>query len=223
MKAKEFNNVINLSERRKGDDNEKSGYSYSRENRNQPKVNAEAGNKKLRLIKARNEDKKSIKKKEGKKNGGGMEKAKQGVKDVFNLAKAASDPFILRFMRPGDWPYFLAWVLALIKDLLDFVLLGSLPGIGTALTLCVSVAAYLLSKLVDTERSKAMTKAFSRGIILISGTTAELFFGINFIPWETVAVSIMYLLTLQERKNEKKEKKKNPEKEEQQEEYSEAA
>lgn len=135
-------------------------------------------------------------------------KAVQVAKDAVGIAKAVSDPFVLRFVRIGDWPYFVAWLLALFKDLLDLVGVGSLPAVGTAITICVSIAVYFLSLLVDTGRSKMVTKTFTRVIILLSGTTVELFFGLNFIPWETVAVSMMYLLILQERKTEKKNKKK---------------
>jgi hypothetical protein len=138
-------------------------------------------------------------------------KAAQTVKDAVGIAKAVSDPFILRFARIGDWPYFIAWFLALLKDLLDLIGVGSLPAIGTVITICVSIAVFLLSLLVDTGRAKMVTKMFTKVIILLSGTTVELLFGLNFIPWETVAVSMMYLLTLQERKTEKKNKKSNEE------------
>lgn len=187
---------------------------------NQPKMDSE-DNRKMRLLQARN----SEERKKGSKNGNNKKKvgkAKQVVKDAFNLTRAVSDPFILRFMRPGDWPYFLAWILTLVKDLLDFAGVGSLPAIGTVVTICVSIAAYLLSLLVDTKRAKGVTKAFTKAIILLSGTAVELFFGVNFIPWETLAVSMMYLLTLQERKEEKKNKKKNRG-EDEQDEYREAA
>lgn len=136
-------------------------------------------------------------------------KAAQTVKDAVGIAKAVSDPFILRFARIGDWPYFVAWFLALLKDLLDLIGIGSLPAIGTAITICVSITAFLLSLLVDAGRAKMVTKTFTKVIILLSGTTVELLFGLNFIPWETVAVSMMYLLTLQERKIEKKNRKNN--------------
>lgn len=187
---------------------------------NHPKMDSE-DNRKMRLLQSRN----SEERKKGSKNGNNQKKvgkAKQVVKDAFNLTRAVSDPFILRFMRPGDWPYFLAWILALVKDLLDFVGVGSLPAIGTAITICVSIAAYLLSLLVDTGRAKVVSKGFTRAVILLSGTTVELFFVVNFIPWETLAVSMMYLLTLQERKEEKKNRKKNGG-EDEQDEYREAA
>lgn len=194
---------------------------------NQPKLNSEnPKDNKARLLQARNKDKKEKNGSQDANKPKGAGKVKQGVKDAYNVTKAVSDPFILRFLRPGDWPYFLAWILAAIKDLVDFIGLGSLPAIGTVVTIGVSIAVYLLSKLVDTERAKYMTKGFTRAIILISGTTVELLFGLNFIPWETVAVSMMYLLTLQERKDEKKNKKKNPEsdeKQEEDEEYEKAA
>ncbi len=138
-------------------------------------------------------------------------KAAQTVKDAVGIAKAVSDPFILRFARIGDWPYFVAWLLALLKDLLDLVGIGSLPAIGTVITICVSITAFLLSLLVDTGKAKMVTKMFTKVIILLSGTTVEFLFGLNFVPWETAAVSMMYLLTLQERKTEKKNKKSNEE------------
>lgn len=98
--------------------------------------------------------------------------------------------------KPSLLVYTPALVAALLKDLLDLVLIGSFPGIGTVVTICFSILIFLLllltrsnSKLID---SRFLIRA---GLVLILGSIAEGFiFGLNFLPIETITVFVIYLL-----------------------------
>lgn len=75
-------------------------------------------------------------------------------------------------------------VLAGFKDLLDLALLGSFPGIGTVVTVCVYLAIFFLFLITDnlTVRLKPVF-LFQAGGALMFGTLAEgIAFGLNFLP-----------------------------------------
>jgi len=42
-----------------------------------------------------------------------------------------------------DMPYIIALIAALLKDALDLAFIGSLPGIGTVITICCSILIFL--------------------------------------------------------------------------------
>jgi hypothetical protein len=79
---------------------------------------------------------------------------------------------------------------AMFKDLLDFVFIGSLPVIGTVITAGLS---FLIFALLFLTGSKNQT---SRRVIVLGLTTIVegIFFGINFFPLETAAVFVIYYL-----------------------------
>jgi hypothetical protein len=116
----------------------------------------------------------------------------QEIKIAFSLS-AQLDPLL-------DWLYGIALALAILKDILDLVGIGSLPAIGTAVTLMIS---FCIGFVMLITGSRKMTKA-ARGIIkrlgvLIGGTVIEMLFGINFLPVETLVVIIVFYMTLRER------------------------
>lgn len=86
--------------------------------------------------------------------------------------------------------YLPAMAVAMFKDLLDFVFIGSLPVIGTVITAGLS---FLIFALLFLTGSKNQT---SRRVIVLGLTTIVegIFFGINFFPLETAAVFVIYYL-----------------------------
>lgn len=88
--------------------------------------------------------------------------------------------------------YVPALLVALVKDLLDLVLLGSLPGIGTILTFVFSLVIFLLLMIPGSSGSYRTRK---KGVMLLGGTLIEgVFFGLNFLPIETLTVLAIYMV-----------------------------
>lgn len=89
-------------------------------------------------------------------------------------------------------------IIAGFKDLLDLVLVGSLPGVGTVLTFCLYMLIFLLlimSKHV-TARSKPVFLA-QAGMTLFFGTAVEGFMvGLNFLPIGLGLIFGMYIREL---------------------------
>jgi hypothetical protein len=87
--------------------------------------------------------------------------------------------------------YMPALSVALLKDLLDLTLIGSLPGIGTIITFCFSILIFLLLMMSGSKQRRSLAK---KGLILLIGTITEgLFFGLNLLPIETMTVFFIYL------------------------------
>lgn len=86
--------------------------------------------------------------------------------------------------------YLPALAVAMFKDLLDFVFIGSLPVIGTVITASLS---FLIFALLFLTGSKNQT---SRRVIVLGLTTLVegILFGLNFFPLETAAVLVIYYL-----------------------------
>jgi hypothetical protein len=86
--------------------------------------------------------------------------------------------------------YFPPFLVALLKDILDFTLIGSLPGLGSVVTFCFSILIFLLMMMSGSKSKYSLTK---KGITLMIGTVAEGFlFGLNFLPIETITVLFIY-------------------------------
>lgn len=86
--------------------------------------------------------------------------------------------------------YVPALAVALFKDILDLVLIGSLPGIGTVVTLIFSMLIFMLLMLSGSSHKYPMQK---KGVMLLLGTLTEsFFFGLNFLPIETLTVLAIY-------------------------------
>jgi hypothetical protein len=98
-----------------------------------------------------------------------------------------------------------AFLAALLKDLLDLVGIGSLPAIGTVLTLCFSLLIFLLLwAFAGTSRKShgaVRSGVLKSGKVLLAGTIVEsLFFGLNFLPIETLTVYIIYRMDKKRRR-----------------------
>lgn len=88
------------------------------------------------------------------------------------------------------------FLLALFKDLLDLVGIGSLPGIGTIITLCISILIFLLFFLIKTNSKLLDMRFFVRmGVTLLFGSMVEGFaFGLNFLPIETITIFVIFMM-----------------------------
>lgn len=98
--------------------------------------------------------------------------------------------------KPSLLLYMPAFVLAAIKDLLDWVLIGSLPVIGTIITFMFGITIFLCLLLVKTNGSVADSRfVIWRAVIMLCGTAAEGFiFGLNFLPIQTIVILIIFLM-----------------------------
>ncbi len=96
--------------------------------------------------------------------------------------------------KPSMFLYLGVGMLALLKDLLDFVGIGSFPGIGTVVTLCVTFLIWMLLTLFDRSGAKS-NKQLARGIVIILiGLIEAIGFGLNFLPIETFMVVALYIM-----------------------------
>lgn len=104
-----------------------------------------------------------------------------------------------------DWLYMIALMFAIAKDLIDFVGVGSLPALGTVISICCSIMIFLLMLLAGSSgKARFAKKYMNKFIVLIAGTLAEaVLFGLNFLPIETATVIVIYIMVLVERKQEK--------------------
>jgi hypothetical protein len=104
-----------------------------------------------------------------------------------------------------DYPYIPALFAAILKDILDFTGIGSLPAIGTAVGICVSIFIFFMMLLAGSTASRKKSKAFMTGpmkryVALLGGTIVEMLFGLNFFPIQTAILIYSYYLLLKERK-----------------------
>ena len=152
-----------------------------------------------------------------------------GIGNAVKKAKAAADaikaPYSLfKHIKLGnDWPYIPALFVAILKDLLDFVGIGSLPAIGSVVTIICSIFIFFMMLLAGGSKKRKAAKALLKGpmgrfLLLGAGTLAELLFGLNFLPIETAVVSGAYWMLLLERKESGDAGESNSEEEEEMEE-----
>jgi hypothetical protein len=130
---------------------------------------------------------------------------------AINQAKSVGDTIknptsLLKYIELGsDWPYAPAFFVAMLKDLLDFVGIGSLPAIGTVVTIICSIFIFFMMLLAGGSKKGRAAKALLKGpmgrfLLLGAGTIVEMIFGIDFLPVETAVVVIAYWMLLGERK-----------------------
>lgn len=132
-----------------------------------------------------------------------LEKIRSTVSKAKNVPNIASlithiDPFT-------DWLFGIALSLALLKDILDLVGIGSLPAIGTVVTFIVSLSIGFIMLITGSRsKSKMMRSLIKSGAkkygVLVFGSIIEMIFGIDFLPIETTVVIIVFILTLQDRR-----------------------
>ena len=99
--------------------------------------------------------------------------------------------------------YAVCLMVALLKDVLDWVGIGSLPAIGTILTICVSIFIFLMLLLAgSSSKIKMANSVVRRYLILGAGTLIEFLFGINFLPILTFTVLVIWFMAAAEKKQE---------------------
>ncbi|MDP2837686.1 MAG: hypothetical protein Q8O53_00205 [Candidatus Moranbacteria bacterium] len=106
--------------------------------------------------------------------------------------------------KPSKVLYLGLGFIALFKDLLDFTGVGSLPGIGTVVTLCVSFLIWILLTIFDRSGVKTNTKITRSLLILILGLVEAIGFGLNFLLIETFTVILLYVMAQKAWKKEEK-------------------
>jgi len=110
---------------------------------------------------------------------------------------------LLNFFNPWlDWLYGIALSAALLKDILDFVGIGSLPAIGTVITLMASITIWAVM-IITGSAFKAIKKRrlVMRYGVLAAGTLIEMVFGIDFLPIETFMVIYIFVSALEDRRD----------------------
>lgn len=114
--------------------------------------------------------------------------------------------------KPSAFLYLGVGMVALLKDLLDLVGVGSLPGIGFVVTFCFTFLIWMLLTLFD--QSSQGTKSniqMTRGLVLLSfGLVEALGFGLNFLPIETTMVIVLYHLARKAYRRAREESSRNP-------------
>ena len=140
--------------------------------------------------------------------------ARKTIDDAKNLAKSTTPWGLLSLLTQAspfcDWMYGLALFAAIFKDIMDLI---EASGIGyilvVILTFCASIFIGLMMLLgsFSTGQGRTQHKILKNYLILIGGTAAELLFGLNILPIETITVLIIYGLVLSERKQIQAERK----------------
>lgn len=129
------------------------------------------------------------------------------VKSSSDLAKNVSNPFSgLSLLKQidmfNDMPYFSALGAALIKDISDFIGIGSLPGIGTVITICCSIFIGMMMFLGGAGEKRKIAKGWIKKFLtLVGGTIVEILPGIDFLPVETMTAGLVYIWVLSDRKS----------------------
>lgn len=91
--------------------------------------------------------------------------------------------------------YTIAFTIALCKDLLDFVGVGSFPLIGWLVTAMASFLIFVVLFTTDSSSMASSRRMIQRIIVLAGSIVVEgLFFGLNFLPLETGAVFLLAFL-----------------------------
>jgi hypothetical protein len=103
-----------------------------------------------------------------------------------------------------DWLYGIALSAAMLKDILDLVVIGSLPVIGTVITLMATITIWAVM-IITGSAFKAFRKRrlIKRYGLLAVGTLVEMVFGIDFLPIETCMVVYIFVSVLQDRRDAK--------------------
>lgn len=122
-----------------------------------------------------------------------------GWKNNLEMARQASkgrrdqsftEEVSVRKRNVSFFSYMPALLVALMKDILDLVFIGSLPGIGTIVTFCFSLLIFFLLMLAGSGTSYSLAR---KGALLLAGTLAEgVLFGLNFLPIETITIFLIY-------------------------------
>lgn len=134
--------------------------------------------------------------------------AAQTIRSAKNLIKNATPWGMLGLFRQisfSDWTYFLAFTLAILKDILDPLEVTGiwLIVVFIATLLCSIFIAMMMFISGDSRRRKVVRSWIAldkKWVVLILGTIIEFIPGIDILPIETATVAIIYVLALSDRK-----------------------
>lgn len=128
---------------------------------------------------------------------------KEAVKKPFSVAKKiASLPSRIKI---DDIILIFPLALAILKDIADILIVGSIWGLGTAISICCSIMIGLYMWLIGMGGARKKAKGLFSGqmqrlLVLSAGTTFEAFFmGFNWLPAQIATFLIMYIMILYER------------------------
>lgn len=98
--------------------------------------------------------------------------------------------------KPSALLYLGVSMIALLKDLLDLVGIGSLPAIGTVVTICFTFLIWMLLALFDrSSQHTRLNMHLARGLVVMGfGLVEAVGFGLNFLPLQTAMVIVLYIL-----------------------------
>lgn len=132
--------------------------------------------------------------------------AKKTAKEALNVASVMA-----QFNPLMDWLFAIAFIAALLKDILDIVntVLIAAGGIGAVLififTLMASAVIGFIMILTGssgkTKMAKTIAKRITKRIAILAGATlVELIPGVDLLPIESLVVVVIFWMTLDERK-----------------------
>ncbi len=130
-----------------------------------------------------------------------IKESKEVIKNISNPVSFFSLFFQMSIFT--DWMYGVALLAAVLKDILDLLeVTGIWYIIVIVLTFCVSIFIALMMLLGNSVNGvgKGQRKMIKSWLVLLAGTSAELIFGIDLLPIETLTVIIIYLMLLSARK-----------------------
>lgn len=133
------------------------------------------------------------------------------IRQVVRKGRRAWGKALQKTKFTGEKPSMILYLgismIALFKDLLDLVGIGSLPAIGTVITFCLTFLIWMLFLVFDKSGGgNKANRAMVRGLILIFiGMVEGLFFGLNLLPIETATIIVLYFMARHAYKKAKKE------------------
>ncbi len=139
---------------------------------------------------------------------------KEGLIDSgMTLAKSATPwgaaALVGYMFRTHLFVYGAALTAAVIKDFLDWIGIGSLPAIGTVITVCVGIFIFFMMLLAGSTQKFRLAKLIVRRYLLLGGSVLlEMFFGLNLVPIMTFTVLAVWFMAAAETKQAMEERKK---------------
>ena len=127
------------------------------------------------------------------------------AKNIGKTATPMGAMSLFSQIQINDAIFTIAVMAAMLKDVSDLTMIGSLPGIGTALTLCATITIGLFTIMIGGGNAQKKVKGMMTGSTkklgtLILGSLCEFLFGLNFLPIETLTAVVIYIIILFERK-----------------------
>jgi hypothetical protein len=130
------------------------------------------------------------------------ESIRNTMKTAKNIAKAVTPMGFLSLLTKvsifKDIPLACAFGFAILKDILDLAL-GFTVILPAILSILCSIFIFMMMLLSGGINKTKMARNILKGSVLIGGSIIDSLPGIDFFPFETITVLIVYLLILSER------------------------